>query len=103
MDVQDLARKLAHEPGREQAHVSGKADQINFMLLQRGDYFAVVLFAGLSFGRNNESFESQPQRGFKPSRIGAIGNYDPDAGVLNLSRGDVLCDDLEVRPASREQ
>ena len=54
MNIQNAPRKLLHEPGREQAHVSGQADQIDFVLLQRGDDFAIVLFARLALGRNDQ-------------------------------------------------
>src|ERR1700676_1983745 len=53
VDVKDLARKLLDKPRREQAHISRKADEIDFVLLEGGNDFAVVLFACLAFGRDH--------------------------------------------------
>src|SRR5580658_7269086 len=44
MNVENPPRKLLHEPGRKQPHVSGKADEGYFMLPKRAYNFAVMLF-----------------------------------------------------------
>jgi hypothetical protein len=45
MDIENSTRKLLHEPRREQPHISGQADQIDVILLQRRHYLAVMLLA----------------------------------------------------------
>src|ERR1700675_1226319 len=52
MDVQNLLRKLLHEPWREQAHVARQADEIDFIFSQRFYNCAVVLLAWLSLRRD---------------------------------------------------
>src|SRR6185437_4099292 len=69
MDVQDFVWKLLHKPGREQSHVSGEADEIDFVLLQRGHNIAIMVLSLLAFRRNDQRLKSE-----------AFGSFDP-AGV----------------------
>ena len=72
MNIQNSLRKLFYEPGREQAHISRETDEINFVLLQRGDHFAIVSFAFFALGRNDERFQATPFGSFYGSGIGAV-------------------------------
>lgn len=49
MDIENPPRKLLHKPWRKQTHVPGKANQIDIMLLEHTDNFAVMLFRVLPF------------------------------------------------------
>src|SRR5205085_3643356 len=49
MNVQDALRKLLNEPRREQAHISGEANQVNVILLEHSNHFGIVLLTGLAF------------------------------------------------------
>ena len=95
--------KLLHEPGREQAHVSRQADQIDFVLLQRGDDFAIMLFARLALGWNDQGFESHALGDFEAAGLRLVGDDDGNAGVGNFARSDILGDGFEVRAASGEE
>src|SRR6266481_3406557 len=99
MNIQNAARKLLYEPWRQQTHVSGEAYKIDLALLQRRGYFAVMLFAVFALGWNDLRFESELASDFKSGSIGAIGDYDCNSCVRNLSRSYVLRDRLEVRTA----
>src|SRR5437667_11544685 len=103
MNVQYAVRKLLHEPGREQAHVPCHADEIDLSLLQELYNLAVVLLAGLAFGRDYSGFQTQSPRGFDPCGISAIGDHDCDPGIPDNSRGDVVCNRLEVGAPSGEK
>jgi len=100
MNIQNPLRKLLHEPGREQPHVSGQADEIDVVLREGGDDFAVVFFAGLAFGRNHQSIQPALTRDGNPRRIGPVRNDDCDARVRNAARINAVGDGDEVRPAS---
>src|SRR5271157_5094498 len=62
MDVEDAVGKLLHEPRRQQAHVSRKADKINFVLAQRGNDLAIMLFARLALRRDHQRGQPAPPR-----------------------------------------
>src|SRR4051812_14936556 len=103
MNIEDALRKLLYKPGREQSHVPGQANQINFMLFQRGDNFAVMLFPCLAFGRNRQSGQSQAACDFEPTGISFIGDDYSNPRIGDFSRGYIPGDGLEVRAASRKQ
>jgi hypothetical protein len=50
MNVEDAIRKRGDEPGREQAHVARKADEIDIVSAQAGDHIGVVLNARTALG-----------------------------------------------------
>ena len=88
MNVQYLVRKLFYEPGRKQPHVSRKADEIDFVLLQRGYHFAVVIFTLLAFRWNDQCLKS--------TRTGLTSfPTAPEATFL------AMASKLEPRPESR--
>ncbi len=49
MDVENTPWELLYKPGREEAHVTGKADEIDFVVQECSHNFAVVFFARLAF------------------------------------------------------
>ena len=58
MDIENPPRKLLHKPWRKQPHISGKANQIDIVLLQRRDNFAVMLFPRLALRWNHQRIQS---------------------------------------------
>ena len=58
MDIQNAPRKLLHEPGREQAHISSQANEVDLVLLQGVYNFAIVFFALFALGRNNHAVQT---------------------------------------------
>ena len=57
VNVQNAPRKLLHEPGREQTHVAGQADQIHITLVQRRNHFAVVFLTLFTLGGNQKCLQ----------------------------------------------
>ena len=98
MDVKDAIGKLLHEPRRQQAHVSRKADKIDLMLAQRCPDFAIMLFALFAFRRDHQSIQAATPRRFDSRRVRPVRD---DYGNLRveLARGDIIGDGLKVRPA----
>ena len=100
MDIQNPLRKLLHEPRRKQPHISGKADQVHPMLLQRGDDFAIVLLAWLALGRNHQRIQPALAGGRDSRRVGLVGDHNRDPRIRNAARINAVCDRDEIRPAS---
>ena len=103
MDVQNFAGKLLHEPGGEQAHVSGQADEVDFMIPERADDFAIVLFAGLAFRRNDKGSQAALAGGGDAGSVGLVGDDNCDAGVGDAARDYAVGDGDEVGAASGEE
>ena len=102
MDIQDALRKRLHEIGREQAHVSGEADQIDFMFAQGGDDLAVVSFALEAAGRQDQSGDSARCGAVNSLRAFAIGYDDGDLRVGNPAGGNAVRQGFKVGAASAE-
>ena len=63
VDVEDALRVGQDESSREQAHVAGEADEVDFVGLQSGDDFKVVLLALAAVGFDGDGFEATIARG----------------------------------------
>src|ERR1700681_4864188 len=100
MDVENFRRKLLHKPGRKQAHVTGEADEIDFVVLECSYNFAVVLLARLSFRWNDQSVESSLAGGFKTGSIGTVRNHDRYAGIGYPARRNAVGDGHKIGAAS---
>ena len=97
-----LRRELPHEPGREQAHVTGEADEIDLVVEERSHNFAVVLLARLAFRRNDERVEAALAGGFDAGSVGAVRNHDRNAGIGYPASRNAVGDGHKVRAASGE-
>src|SRR6266481_1613447 len=100
MYVENSCRKLLHEPGREQAHVAGEADKIDFAVQQCSCNFAIVLLAWPAFRRNDKRVKSSFAGGVKTRSIGAVRNHDGDAGVGYPARRNIVGDGYKIGAAS---
>src|SRR5438477_11930274 len=96
MDIENASWELLHEPGREQAHVPGEADQVNFVFFERGNNFAIVLFTFFALRRNHQRCETKPAGNFEPCGIRSVRDHHRDMSSWNFSRCSVLRDSLEV-------
>ena len=103
MDVENSCRKLLHEPGREQAHVTGEADEIDFVVQERGHNFAVVFLARLAFRWNDECVEAALAGGFKTGSIGTVRDHDRDARIGNPASRNAVGDGHKIGAASGEE
>src|SRR5205807_8140042 len=72
MNIKNAAWELLHKPGRVQAHVPGKADQVDFVFSQRCDHFAIVLFALFALRRNHQRCETHLACNFESSSIRSV-------------------------------
>src|ERR1700722_8057064 len=99
MNVQNSPGKLLHEPGRQQPHISGKTDQFDFMLLQRGNDLAVMLLARSALGRNYQVVEPALACRRDPRRVGLVGNDHGYARIGNTARINAVRNGDEVRAA----
>src|SRR4029077_2006476 len=79
------------------------ADQVDFVLLQGSDDFAVMLFSWLALGRDDQGFESNAVCDFEAAGVRLVGDNDSDAGVGDLAGSHVVSDGFEVRAASGEK
>src|SRR5579872_7206462 len=91
MNVEYFLRKLLHKPGREQAHVASQADEIDFMVFQCGDHFAIMGLAVFPFRGDSQSVEAQFSGGFQSTSVRFIRNDDSYASVEDRATRDVSC------------
>ena len=99
MDIQNPMRKLLHEPGRQQPHVSGEANQIYVVLLQRGDDFTIMFLARLALRWNDQRIQATLAGSYDSRRIRPIGDDYRNQRIRNAARIDAVSDSDEVRPA----
>src|ERR1700676_2391264 len=100
MDVENPRRKLLHKPGREQAHVTGEADEIDFVVQECSYNFAVVLLASLTFRGNDKRIEPSLTGAFKTGSIGAVRNHDRNAGIGYPARRNAIRDSHKIGASS---
>src|SRR5271154_3007579 len=103
MDIQDALRKCLDKLRREQAHVSGEADQVGSMLPQGGDDFGIVLGALATIGLDDQRGKAAlPSRGYT-GRVGAIGDDNGDLSANEFSGMDTVGNGQEVRSQAGKQ
>ena len=88
---------------REQAHVTGQADQIDVVRLEAGDHIGVVLGALAAFGDKKRRRQPKFFRGFESACLGDIRDDDGDLDVLEPPFADVFGDGEEVGAAAGEK
>ena len=103
VDVQDAVGEGLDELRREQAHVSGEADEVDVVLAQAGDDFRIVLGALAAAGFDGDGVEAALAGGVEAGRIGYIGDDDGDlaAGSLPCAMLSAMARKLEPRPERR--
>lgn len=103
MNIQNAPVKLLDEIGREQAHESGQAHQIDACFLQRGNDLAIIGFAFEPLGWDDARGDFARGGAFQTRRALAIADDQADAGVGNASGGDAIGQSLEIGTASAEE
>ena len=100
MNIQDALRKTFDEVWRQQAHITGQADQINLVFAQNGNDLAVVGFT-LQPARGDDPRCNPPRVGALNSlRAFAIGDNNSDARIWNAARGNAIREGLKIRASS---
>jgi hypothetical protein len=103
MDIEDAIGEGSDEIRRQQAHVAGEADQIDFVLVENGDHLAVEGFALKSFGWNDAGGEAALPGAIDPRGAVAIAEDNRDFGVGDAACGDAFGESLEVGTAATQQ
>ena len=100
MDVQDAIGKLGDKKRREQAHVAGQADEVNFVLVKNGGDLAVVGFALEAFRGDHAGLDSTRFGALETGRAFAIADDNGDFRDGDAARGNAFRERLEVRAAA---
>src|SRR5208282_4620778 len=103
VNVQNTIRECSHKIRRQQAHIAGQADELDFVFVQHGDHLPVVRFAFQSLRRNGARGDAARFCAFKAGRAFAIADDDGDFRVGNLAGCDAVCERFEVRTAAAQQ
>jgi len=103
VDVEDAVGEGGDELGRKQAHVSGKADQVDVVSLEAGDDIGVVVGAGAALGDEEMMREAAFGCGFEAAGIGNVGDDDGDFCSLQAALADGLGNGEEVGAAAGEE
>ena len=82
VDVEDTVRKGGHEGGRDDAHVSGEADEIDLVLVEAVDHLGVVLGALATGGGDGEGREVELAGRGEAGSVLEVGEDDGDLGVV---------------------
>jgi hypothetical protein len=81
VDIENAIGERGDEVGREQAHVSGEADEIDFGFVERGDDLAVEGFALEAFGGDDAGGQAAFFGAFDAGGAFAIAEDNGDFGV----------------------
>ena len=95
MNVYDAIGKIPDEVRREEAHITGQADQINLRLLQRRYHLGIMILAYPAFGRNQLRMQTSLSGRLQTGSVGTIRNYDRDFGVKPSSLNGI-CNGLKI-------
>ena len=103
MNVQDALRKTLDEVWRQQAHITGQADQINLVFPQNGNNLAIVRFALKPARRADLRCDSSRVGALNSLSAFSIGDNNSDVRIWNSARGNALRKSLKIRAASAQQ
>src|ERR1700682_2999182 len=103
MNIQNALRKTLYEVRRQQAHITGQADQINLVLAQNRNDLAVVCLT-LKPSRRND-LRGDPSRGgaLNSLRAFSIGDNHSDVRIWNSALGNAIRESLKIRAAPAQQ
>ena len=100
MNVQDSIWERRDKIGRQEAHITGQADQIDFVLVQHGDDLTIIGFAFQSFRWNRARGDTASFGTVDAGRSFAIADQDGDFGIGNSAGGNALRERFEIRTAA---
>src|SRR6059058_1427928 len=103
MNIQDAIRKLGHEIGREQAHVAGKANQVDFVLVENGPNLTVVDFALQPFRGNHARGDATRFGAIDSRSTSAIADDNGDFRVRDAARSHGFRQSFKVRAAAAQE
>ena len=103
MDIEDAVGEGGDEAGREQAHVTGEADEVDVVSADAGNQVGVVLGAGAAFGDEDGRGEVEVAGGGDAWGFGGVGEDDGDFDVEEAAFADRAGDGEEVGAAAGEE
>jgi len=103
MDIQDAVWERGYKIWRQQAHVAGQADEVDFVLIEDRDDLAVIRFALQTFRRNRSRRDAARFCAIEAGRAFAIADDYRDFRVGNSAGCDALGERFEVRTAAAQQ
>ena len=106
VDVDDAVGEGGDKGWRDDAHVAGEADEVDFVLVEAGDELGVVGGAGLggaAFGGDGEGGEVEVAGGGEAGCVGAVGEDAGDLGGVETVEADGFGDSEKVGAASGEE
>ena len=102
MDVEDAVGEGRDEGGRDDAHVTGEADEIDVVVVELGDHLGVVIGALAASGWDGESGQAEVAGGGEAGGVFDVREDDGDFGVEAVF-GDGAVDGEKVGTASGEE
>src|SRR6266404_8071986 len=96
VNIQNAVWKRRHKVRRQQAHISGKANQVHLVLVQDGDDLPVVGFTLQTFRWNHARSNAARFGTLDTGRAFAVTDDHGDFRVRNPARGDAVRQRLEI-------
>ena len=103
MDIEDAVGEGGDEAGREQAHVTGEADEVDVVSAEADNEVGVVLGAGAAFGDEYGGGEVEVAGGGDALCFGGVGEDDGDFDVVEAAFADGAGNGKEVGAAAGEE
>jgi hypothetical protein len=103
VDVENAVGECGDESGREQAHVAGEADEVDFVLVKAGDEICIVVGAGPPFGTVEDGGEAELSGRGKAGCVLNVGDNYGDFYVEQFARADVAGNGEEVGAAAGKE
>ena len=102
MDVEDAVGEGRDEGRRNDAHVTGEADEIDVVVVELGDHLGVVIGALAASGWDGQSGQAEVAGGVEAGGVFDVREDDGDFGVEAVF-GDGAVDGEKVGTASGEE
>ena len=102
MDVEDSVGEGCDEGRRDDAHVSGEADEVDVVVMELGDHLGVVVGALAASGGDGQGGETEVSGGGEAGGGFDVGEDDGDLGVETVF-GDGAVDGEKVGASAGEE
>jgi hypothetical protein len=103
VDVEDAVGEGTDEAWRDDAHVTGEADEVDFVLMEAGEHLGVVVGTLATSGGNAERGEVHLARRGETGSVFAVGEDDGDFGTKEALLLDGFGNGEEVGTSAGEE
>ena len=100
MNIEDAVGESFYEVGREEAHVAGQADKIDFVFVENGHNLAIEGFALQTFRWEDASGQAAGFGAVDTGSSFAIADDHGDSCVGDTAGRDAISESFEVRAAT---